>query len=396
MRIVQIEDFFHPNAGYQVNILSKYFAKAGNEVIIVTSELDKIPDNLTRFFGKNGVEKDDKIYEDKYSVKIIRIPIITYISGRVWFNKCIFKVVNELEPDVLYVHGNDTLIAIQYFLRLSKMQCAVISDSHMLEMASKNKLNKLFRAFYKKLIAPRIIQNNIPVIRTQNDPYVEKCLGIPLTNCPWISFGSDTTLFYPDERKKTIFRKNNGINKKDFVVVYAGKLDEAKGGMLLAEAFEKRISDKKNIVLIVIGNTVGEYGKRVEQKFADSENKIIRFPSQNYIDLPDYYQAADIAVFPRQCSLSFYDVQACGLPVISENNSINVERCSNGNGECFEAGDKGDFVEKIRKFAEFPDDIMKKYCKNSLNFILNNFDYEKKAKEYLEVIEKAYNNSYKN
>ena len=51
MKIVQIEDFFHPDAGYKINILSKYFARMGHETVIITAELDKMPDFLTSFSG---------------------------------------------------------------------------------------------------------------------------------------------------------------------------------------------------------------------------------------------------------------------------------------------------------------------------------------------------------
>lgn len=57
MRIIHIEDFFHPEAGYQINVLTKYQAKAGNEVIILTSEFDKMPEVLTSFFGREDIEK---------------------------------------------------------------------------------------------------------------------------------------------------------------------------------------------------------------------------------------------------------------------------------------------------------------------------------------------------
>ena len=72
MKIVHIEDFFHPDAGYQINVLAKYQANAGHEVIILTSEIDKIPDFLTIFFGKDNIEQKDREYESKYGVKIIR------------------------------------------------------------------------------------------------------------------------------------------------------------------------------------------------------------------------------------------------------------------------------------------------------------------------------------
>ena len=61
MRIVQIEDFFHPNAGYQVNILSKYFSKAGHDVTIVTAELEKLPEYLTGFFHAIPLFNEDDV-----------------------------------------------------------------------------------------------------------------------------------------------------------------------------------------------------------------------------------------------------------------------------------------------------------------------------------------------
>ena len=392
MRIVQIEDFFHPNAGYQVNILSKYFSAAGHDVIIVTAELDKMPNELTAFFGKDNIDEYDKEYETKYAVKIIRVPVKKYISGRVWYDDSIFFTVDNLNPDVLYVHGNDTLIAIQYFFRINKLKYPILSDSHMLEMASKNRFSNVFRMFYRKLVAPIITKNNITVIRTQDNSYVEKCLGIPLNNCPIVSFGSDTMLFHPDEEKKRKFREMHDIKKSDFVVIYAGKLDEAKGGLLLAEAFEKRISQRRNVVLVVVGNTVGSYGEKIEDVFKKSENRILRFPSQKYVDLPEFYQAADIAVFARQCSLSFYDVQACGLPVVAENNDINLGRCAHKNGKCFNIGDKNGFVEKIREFVEMPETKINTYAKNSINYILRGYDYGDKSREYMDIVNLVYKN----
>ena len=74
MKIVNIEDFFHPDAGYQINILSKYLASFGHEVIIITAETDKIPDELTAFFKRDNIEQLDKDYTEKYGVKIIRLP----------------------------------------------------------------------------------------------------------------------------------------------------------------------------------------------------------------------------------------------------------------------------------------------------------------------------------
>ena len=390
MRIVHIEDFFHADAGYQINILAKYFVQAGHEVFIVTSQMDIIPDELTKFFGKDNVSQTDKAYEDAYGVKIIRVPARRYVSGRVIYTSEIFTTVDNLKPDLLFVHGNDTLIGMQYILKAKKLPYPIVSDSHMLEMASTNKFNKLFRAFYKRFITPKLIRQGIPVIRTQDDPYVEKHLGIPLSMCPWISYGSDVMLFHPDAAVKSQFRKENGIAEDAFVAVFTGKLIASKGAMLLAQAFREKFRTDRQVVLIAVGNTSGDYGQQVEDTFAQSENTILRFPTQKYAALAPFYQAADLSVFAKQCSLSFYDAQACGLPVVSEDNNINVDRCSHGNGMCFRSDDVADFRAKIQAFLDLSPEELAVYQKNSLDFILSEYDYSQKAREYLDIVEAAY------
>lgn len=393
MHIIQIEDFFHPNAGYQVNILSKYFVKQGHDVTVVTGELEKIPDSLTGFFGKDNIKQYDEVYTKKYGVKIIRIPIISYISGRCLFSRSLETTVEELNPDILFVHGVDTLVGIKYVFKVAKLRYPLVCDSHMLEMASINPFNKQYRWFYRTFITPRIIEHRVKIIRVQDDNYIEKCLGIPLSQSPFISVGSDTMLFYPDSEVKVTFRRKHNISEDDFVVVYTGKLDDAKGGRLLAEAFRKKIvnSKNRNVTLLVVGNANGQYGQEVEEVFNQSENNVIRFPTQKYLDLPQFYQAADLSVFPKQCSLSFYDAQACGLPVVSEDNSINIERLNYANGFNFKAESLESFRENIIKCIEMEPGKFERMGNNAYNFVVNNYNYEDIAKQYNIILIQEYN-----
>lgn len=390
MNIVNIEDFFHPDAGYQINIVPKYLRKFGHNVTVVTSQMDKLPNTLTKFFGREDINEHDKEYEERTGVRIIRVPLLNYVSGRAIFTHELKRCVEELKPDVLFVHGNDTFSGMCFISRLGKLDYALISDSHMLEMASQNKFNKIFRDFYRLCITPKIVKYRMPVIRTQNDTYVEKCLGIPLSQAPWISYGSDTMLFHPDMDVKIQFRNQYKIPNGTFVVIYAGKLDESKGGKLLAQAFCEKFQTKRPIVLLVVGNTSGDYGKEVEEIFQRSENCILRFPTQRYTELAQFYQSADLAVFPRQCSLSFYDVQACGLPVVFEDNNINVDRCSHGNGWTFKSGDVKDFRRKIEDAVNMSEEDYKKVSDAAYEFIIQNYNYEEKAKEYEQVLVDEY------
>ena len=87
--------------------------------------------------------------------------------------------------------------------------------------------------------------------------------------------------------------------------------------------------------------------------------------------------------------MSFYDAQACGLPVLSENNNVNVERCSHNNGMNFNMGNVDDFRSKIEFMASIPLEQYNKMRYASRKFVENGYDYQDIALEYTEYLEKA-------
>lgn len=385
MKIVQVEDYFHPEAGYQINIISKYFVKAGNSVTIIAACMDKIPETLNSFFGAEDIQNRDAEYTKKYGVKIIRKPLYTYTSGRAIFKPGLIKTICEEKPDIVFLHDNDKLSSIIGTLGRKKFHCPVILDSHMLAMASNNKFSKYFRSFYRHCITPIIIKEKIPVIRIQDDDYVNRFLGIPSELTPFISVGSDTMLFHPDYSVRKEFRQKNNIPEDAFVVLYAGKLDETKGGMLLAEMAKNVYSDELNICFVIVGKTSGDYGKQVELCLSESNNKILRFNTQKYQDLAQFYQMADVAIYPKQCSLSFYDAQACGLPVVFEDNEVNKERAEKKSAVCFKRNDAEDFIRKIAWIAGCNSEVLQSMQKAAVDYIKKDYDYETISNEYLKI-----------
>ena len=389
MRIVHIEDFFHPDAGYQVNILSKYQTRLGHEVYVITSEFKKIPTYLKCFFGDENISALDDEFKKKYKVNIIRIPLIAYISGRAIYNGKIFSIIDELKPDILYVHGNDTYIGIRYILKSNHLKYPIISDNHMARMASRNKFRNIFYYLYRNMVTPYIIKNNIKIMRMSDDDYVNKYLGVPIEQSPVIGFGSDLLLFHPDEKMKVAMRGSLSIPQDSFVIIYAGKLDESKGAEFYAKAILEKFNAKKDVRFLIIGNLVGEYGTMLVHLYDSSKNEITIKPTQKYANLAKYYQMADVAVFPKQCSLSFFDVQACGLPVLLEDNEINRERVKYGNGILFRSNDIKDLREKIYEYINMPEKEINTMKDNATRYIKENYDYEDVCQKYMAYITHA-------
>ncbi len=390
MKILHVDETFHPAYGYQANPLAKFQQKQGNDVYIATPTKDFLYP-VYKDFGDDGsdLEEQDKQYMDSTGVQIIRVPAKGYIMGRLNYGKEIFEAVDRIKPDVLFVHCVETLTAMRFLWKIPKYP--MMFDSHMLSMASQNKLAKAYEVVYRNVFTRIIKKNGFYVIRTQDDDYVNSHLGIPEKLTPFISFGTDTILFSPSDDVRNRFRQEHSIGQDDFVVVYTGKLIENKGGKLLAETFLKKFDVP--VTLVCVGKPLDDdYGHEVQKLLDESENRIIMFPTQNYLNLAKYYQAADLSVFPKQCSMSFYDAQACGLPVLSEANNVNCDRCSHENGDNFEAGNVGDFRNKIMKFAMLDKEKMKRYRQNARAFIEGGYDYATIAKEYTNYLVKSINN----
>lgn len=386
MKIIHWDEMFHPDFGYQINLLSKFQAAQGHEVIIMTSEKINEHPTFSSFANKVDIEKEDKIFSEKYNVQIVRLPIYGFYSGRVLYKPGYLEKIKDYNADVLFCHTNDTLSGMWITLNYRKLNMPIVFDNHMLKMASKNPLSKVFRFLFRKIITPIIQREKFKVIRTQDDDYVNSELGIPSELTPYISFGSDTMQFYQSETANLEFRENNGIDPQDFVICYAGKITKTKGLDILADAIQEKFLSDKKVTFMLIGNIQSEEEIAILEKFKKSSNKILFFPTQKYENLPRFYQATDLFIFPKQCSLSFFDVQACGVPVIAENNNINTERLSFRNGLTYESGNANDLRKKIDTVLNFDNELYSEYKQNSVNYIKSNFDYLYITEKYNQVI----------
>lgn len=389
MKIIHLEAEFLPHLGYQVNILSKYMAKLGHEVIILSTELNVIRKHQQSYMNPSQVISDEEFYKS-HNVKIIRFKCYGIISDRHIWTINVFSRIKELQPDLIFVHDNDTFVSMIYLLAyLKKIGIPVIFDSHMTEIASKNKLAFFFRFIYGLLITPIIIKNRIYVVRTLDDNFVQKAFKIPESLSPIISFGSDIDLFKPNPKLKNELRSYYKISNNELVFVYSGKLSKDKKGLFFAESILESFNKngaKKNAVFLIISSVEGEYGVNVENKLLNSQNRIIKLSFMKYTELPLIFNLADVAVIPYAASLTYFDYLSSGLPVIWSNIAINNNRSDQSFVELFENENIKSFREKIELFLNLDDEKLFLKSRLARDFVVRNFSYEKITNEFLELI----------
>ena len=390
MKILHVDDTFHPNFGYQCTPLAKFQQYAGNEVYVIAPEAKYIYP-VYHSFGEYGetLAQDDKKYENDTGVKIVRVNAKGYIMGRLNYDrKALVKAIDDISPDVILVHCIETMTAM-YLMKKLRYRYPMAFDSHMLAMAINNRMSKLFDFAFRTFFTTTIKKEGYTVIKTQNDDYIFEHLGIPREQSVFISFGTDVLLFKRDEEAKARFLAEKGLPENTFVITSTGKLSQAKGGKLFAETVKQKFSDDRPVAIVIVADFSGKYESEVKEMLEESENKIFYYPVQKYSDLPKFYQIADVTVFPRQCSMSFYDAQSCGCPVISEKGHVNEERNSHGNGLCFDCGSASNFREKICTLIEMSCNEYMTMRDNAHKFVTENYSYDLIAAQYTEVLQKA-------
>jgi glycosyltransferase involved in cell wall biosynthesis len=122
--------------------------------------------------------------------------------------------------------------------------------------------------------------------------------------------GVDTTQFYPDENRRLKMRSTLGFKENDIVCIHTGKLTDFKNPLLLANAI-KVLNEKYKLPFKGLFIGEGEQAAALQE-----QPYCLLLPYQKHVDLPDYYRAADIAVWHLSVTNSFFDAVASGLPLV--------------------------------------------------------------------------------
>jgi len=199
---------------------------------------------------------------------------------------------------------------------------------------------------------------------------------------------TDVELFRKEEIQFKDFLPQTNFQGK--VLLYTGKFDHFKQPDIILDAI-RTIEDQIDfsLDLVFVGPKNEEYQNRhFKRTFS---NKLIQIhllgPAKNH-ELYQYYSAADIAVFPKQNTLSSLDAQACGLPVIMERDETNEERLKEG-GLCYEPGNVSDLAIQILKVLK-DESLVKTLSEKGRNYMHERYNYKKKMTDIQEMLLQQY------
>lgn len=306
------------------------------------------------------------------------------------YNHIVLSKIKNKDFDYIFVEGGKYECFDEY-LKYFKKEQMILHIHHELE--SSKKIDSIFS---NAIAISNFIAENFKKSSNMNHDNIKLLIN-----------GIDLSKFQKtlSTQEKSNLREEIGVNEKDFLVIYCGRLIKEKGVLELVKAI--KLIDKKDIKLLIVGslgfgkNQTSEYIENLNNEIESVKEKVV---STGYIDnneLYKYYNIANVQAMPSTCQeaggLVSIEGAATGLPVIitktggvadyvSEESAILVENDENliyslktAILELYENREKCEKLSiNARNYAKSYDKSI--YYNNFLN-IINDLDKEKYGKK---------------
>lgn len=304
---------FNEDYAYQDNLLSKAHKKMNHDVTIVTSTYAGFDKNTNAVvFAPSGksITKD--------GVKLFRLKqwLPHNINQHIHFFRGFKKIINELNPDLLFLHGV-TSPNYRYLKNYKKRhpEVKIVFDSHTdLHNSCQNMVSYIYnRYFVRYLIISRIrnISNCFYGVTPARCVFLNQFYGVPSEKIHLLPMGADDDEMNIND-KLTIreeIRERLRINNDDFLIVTGGKIDPLKNIHVLAEAVNK--SSNKKIKLLMFGSIREDMKNTINSLLSDRILYVGWIPSS---EVYSYFYAADFVMFPGLHSVLWEQAVASKVP----------------------------------------------------------------------------------
>ncbi|MEN8252848.1 MAG: glycosyltransferase family 4 protein [Patescibacteria group bacterium] len=326
--IVILINHFQPKIGYQEFFLAKEWKKLDHKVTVVTSNyFFPFPNYENTVQSILGERKREIGRKKERGIDSIRLKSSFQLPGGfvAWLDN-LEETLAKLKPDLVFADGVFQPLALQISLIKNKQKFLLAFDSHASSFNTdlhSSFLKKSYMFLFQKLLIPKIksAANVFTAVGESERKTLIKEYGLKARQVRLIHLGADTSIFYPDLKSRSIIRKKLKVSDKEILFVYAGKITKNKDVHVLIPAFAKLLEKQSKSKLLIIGTGADKYMKKLVNLAKESNcyENIIWLPQQKHKKLAQYYNAADIGVWPGDLSNTIQECMACGKVVILAN-----------------------------------------------------------------------------
>jgi glycosyltransferase involved in cell wall biosynthesis len=359
MRIVVISDWFAEKMGYAENCLPKALAALGHEVHLITSDVQP-------YFNTPGYRET---YEPFIGPGVVS-PGVKELSGYTLHRlpyglrkgelriPGLVAALRRLRPQVVQTFDvrcwttyeaalAKPLVGYKLFLE-SHIHASVFPDAGALPW--RERLRRFFKWRLPGKFVSAVSQKCYPISDDAADITV-RYFGVAPRKNEVCSLGVDTELFRPPDDEaargaRTELRRRLGFADGDVVCVYTGRFAADKGPLCLARAVETLARQGRPYRGLFVGS-----GTAAEVAAIRGSAGCVVHPFVPVQDLPPFYWASEVGVWPKQESTSQLDAAACGLPIVLSDR-VQVRERVEGSGLLYQEDSTDDLARQLLALAE--------------------------------------------
>ncbi|MGC8656703.1 MAG: glycosyltransferase family 4 protein [Thermoplasmata archaeon] len=368
MQIVTVSHRFYPSIGgteHHTYLFSKYMAKLGNEVFIVTSQ-----ENNTR----NEEEMD--------GFKIIRIPIKNIGKFRIPIGYA--RILKKLKYDILYINGQRVWAGDWIYPFIPVMPHYKVFMAHGFYQYHMNP-SFVNEVYYSKYFVNMMKFFDIYIALTENEKNTMLSWGYSnkkIKVLPSFAIDREEDYIYNN------FFERNGIGKENIILNIGGFYENKRVDLLIESAYQSNT----NPTVVAIGKDVP--GSRFNKNYCinlarEKGIKFYVFDSLSREDIISAYKGATIMVHPAQfegLGIIFLEAMKYGIPFVSFDVGIAKEVASKSGNI---------IVKSIPEMAKSIQNLLgnkelRERIKNSSRKVIEDYYADNLAKKYNELFKSFY------
>ena len=377
-------------------LLSKEFAKKGNNTVVITSDSFDLIDSNEAYYNKLNTK--NLTYKIIHIFNILGPKSLSRMINWVIFELKLFLLNKKLfsKPDVIIISSLSILTILNGIYLKRKYNCKLIFEIRdiwpltLIELGNYSHKNPLiiFLKFIEKLGYKK--SDHIVGTMPKIDRHVHNVLGFSKpTHC--IPMGVTEELFQNKYQIPGFIQKH--LKSSTFNIIYSGKIGMTNALSTFFKAAQILKNDL-NIKFVLIGD--GPDRKKFIKNFGNLQN-IIYFNKTKRNEMLSILSLASVAYFSTlkskvydygQSANKLIDYMASGKPIIASysgyQSMINEAKC----GYFLPAEDERALVNKILELKEMNKQELQAIGLRGKKWLLENRQYSKLADKYLNIMEK--------
>jgi len=225
------------------------------------------------------------------------------------------KVLSDLKPDILHIHGNKSAMVGRVAARRLKIPVVIVTVHNFLKFQEANALLRIPAAWMERWLT-RYTDKIITVSASLERGLIE-VEGLPPSKIETIFNGIDVSM-WGNKNGSKLFRRSHGIGDTDFLVASIGRLVPFKGHKVLLEAASALVGENPRIKFVVAGDGPLKEELWAERKRLSLEKNV--FFLGHIPEVKELLAAADIFVLPslkEPFGLVLLEAMAAKLPIVA-------------------------------------------------------------------------------